>query len=522
MKKKDGVLITILVIFMLFLGFCGNSCMAANKPKSFSLVVSGAGLLNGDKDEMVKILKKNKLYSDNSIWTYTYDTEADGIAAGTTKAEYNKAIDTAYRGCTVNDTAYFFHSGHGMEGFNKGWGIMLKSAYGGLPFSWYKYDDLLEKLSGVNCKHMVIIIHACESGAVKEAYNKLPQRKKNKISLFWSSEANQLSYKNSAFAVSVYGQTLIQLLGYDGELYADTNSDGNVTIKELGDYVNSYIVQVSKYAKAPSQTPGYTSAKNLNTVIYSYNSSDDKNTTVKSSIKLNKSKATIYTCGNKTAQLKATVTGSSKKVTWKSSNKKIAVVSSKGKVTAKKAGTVTITVKANGKTAFCKVTVKKPSTKLNKSKATIYTTGNKTVQLKATVKGPSKQIKWKSSNKKIATVNSKGKVVAKKTGNVTVTAKANGITAKSTILVKDKKTKKKYTAAKIKKKVQAYVDKNLYKCIVGEEFKSNGTYCYVIRSYAGYSAANVLVGMVSVDPYTGVGIFEPNFGPKENLEIITI
>lgn len=142
--------------------------------------------------------------------------------------------------------------------------------------------------------------------------------------------------------------------------------------------------------------------------------------------------------------------------------------------------------------------------------------------LKATVKGPSKQIKWKSSNKKIATVNSKGKVVVKKTGNVTVTAKANGITAKSTILVKDKKTKKKYTAAKIKKKVQAYVDKNLYKCIVGEEFKSNGRYCYVIRSYAGYSAANVLVGMVSVDPYTGVGIFEPNFGPKENLEIITI
>lgn len=78
----------------------------------------------------------------------------------------------------------------------------------------------------------------------------------------------------------------------------------------------------------------------------------------KSSIKLNKSKATIYTSGNKTIQLKATVEGASKKVTWKSSNKKIATVNSKGKVTAKKAGVTNITAKANGKTAKCKVIVK--------------------------------------------------------------------------------------------------------------------------------------------------------------------
>lgn len=438
MRKKYAFLITILTICMLCFGLCESSYAISNKSKSFSLIVSGAGVGNGDKDEMEKILKKNKLFSDNSIWTYTYDTEAAGIAAGTTKAEYNKAIDTAYKGCTINDTAYFFHSGHGMEGINKGWGIMLKTAYGGMPFSWYKYDDLLEKLSSVSCKHMVVIIHACESGAVKEAYDKLPQSKKNKISLFWSSGANQLSYKNSAYNVSVYGQTLIQLLGYDGNLYADTNNDGDVTVKELGNYINSYIGEVSKYVGAPSQTPGYTSAKNSNTVIYSYNSGGNKNTTKKASIKLNKSKATIYTSGNKTVQLKATVIGTSKKVTWKSSNKKIATVSSKGKVTAKKAGTATITAKANGKTATCKVTVEKPSIKLNKSKATIYTSGNKTIQLKATVKGASKKTTWKSNDPKIATVNSSGKITAKKAGTVTIIAKANGVTAKCKITVKKK------------------------------------------------------------------------------------
>lgn len=438
MKKKSVFIITIFAICILCFSLSKTSYATTNKRKSFSLVVSGAGVGNGDKDEMVKILQKNKLYSDNSVWQFTYDTEAGGISAGTTKAAYNKAIDTAYKGCTINDTAYFFHSGHGMEGLNKGWGIMLKTAYGELPFSWYKYDDLLEKLSNVPCKHMVIIIHACESGAVKEAYDKLPQNKKNKISLFWSSGANQLSYKNDALNVSVYGQTLIQLLGYDGNLYADMDNDGNVTVKELGDYINSYIDEVSKYVGAPPQTPGYTSAPNLKTVIYSYNSGSGKNTSKKSSIKLNKRKATLYTPGSKIIQLKATVKGSSKKVMWKSSNKKIATVSSKGEVTAKKAGSVVITAEANGKTATCKVIVKSPSIKLNKTKVTIYTSGNKTVQLEATVKGPSKKVTWKASNKKIAIFNSTGKVTAKKAGTVTITAKANGKTAKCKVFVHKK------------------------------------------------------------------------------------
>lgn len=65
-----------------------------------------------------------------------------------------------------------------------------------------------------------------------------------------------------------------------------------------------------------------------------------KVTVKKPTIKLNKSKATIYTSG--TLELKATVKGSNSKVAWTSSNEKIAKVSSKGKVTAKKTGTVKI------------------------------------------------------------------------------------------------------------------------------------------------------------------------------------
>lgn len=459
MKKKNVFLITIFAICILCLSLSKTSYAATNKCKSFSLVVSGAGVGNGDKDEMIKIFQKNKLYSDNSVWQFTYDTEAGDISAGTTKASYNRAIDTAYKKCTANDTAYFFHSGHGMEGLNKGWGIMLKTAYGGSPFSWYKYDDLLEKLSSVSCKHMVVIIHACESGAVKEAYDKLSQSKKNKISLFWSSGVNEPSRKSDAFHVSVYGQTLIQLLGYDGKLYADTDNDGNVTVKELGDHINSYIKQVSEYVGARPQTPGYTSAKNLSTVIYSYNLNNNKNTT---SIELNKHKATIYKeCSVK---LVASVKGKKKNIKWKSSNSSIASISSTGKVTGKKAGKATISASANGVKATCKITVKNPTIKLTKTKATLNISGKKAIRLSAKVKGKSSKIVWKSSKPSVADVDAKGKVTAKEAGKTTISAKANGKTAKCTITVVKKKSSNPKMAT-----------------------PSNGKYLYYSTSYPDFS-----------------------------------
>ena len=86
-----------------------------------------------------------------------------------------------------------------------------------------------------------------------------------------------------------------------------------------------------------------------------------KITVLTPSIKLSKSKATVYT--KESLTLKATVKPSGTKVTWKSSDTKIAKVSSSGKVTGVKAGTATITasIKLGSKTykATCKITVKK-------------------------------------------------------------------------------------------------------------------------------------------------------------------
>ncbi len=104
------------------------------------------------------------------------------------------------------------------------------------------------------------------------------------------------------------------------------------------------------------------------------------------SIKLNKTSVTLSIPGTTTAQLKATVTGASKKVTWKSSNTSVATVSTSGKVTAKKAGTAIITATANGKSAKCTVTVKDSKTANAKAEYLKYLQRSEKVKVKFAIR----------------------------------------------------------------------------------------------------------------------------------------
>lgn len=166
------------------------------------------------------------------------------------------------------------------------------------------------------------------------------------------------------------------------------------------------------------------------------------------SVKLNKTKTTIYVGSSATLKLS---NASGKKV-WSSSNRSVATVTSNGKVVAKKAGKAVITVKHNKKKYKCEVTVKKPY--LNATSKTIYK--GKTYTLKIT---GTKAVSWKSSDKSIATVTSKGKVTAKKAGKVTITCKGkDGKSYKCKITVKNKKS-------------AALTADSVYKSIIGMKSK---------------------------------------------------
>lgn len=157
----------------------------------------------------------------------------------------------------------------------------------------------------------------------------------------------------------------------------------------------------------------------------------------KPSIALNKTSVTLYETGKNTTQLKASIQGQNKAVTFKSNNSNIAKISSTGIITAIKPGTTIVTAKANNVIATCKVIVKATSLKLNRSEAVIYTVNKHTFQIKPTTTGYSQAISYTSSNSKIATVNQTGKVTAKKAGSAIITISANGRTARCKIIVKN-------------------------------------------------------------------------------------
>ena len=111
------------------------------------------------------------------------------------------------------------------------------------------------------------------------------------------------------------------------------------------------------------------------------------------SLVLDKSSANVI-CG-KSLLLKATLKGSTSKITWKSSDTKVATVDMNGKVTAKMAGTVTITAAAAGKTATCTVTVLYKD--VTNTKDFWYAPTNY-LTAKGVVKGYDKQTKFKPAN----------------------------------------------------------------------------------------------------------------------------
>lgn len=196
---------------------------------------------------------------------------------------------------------------------------------------------------------------------------------------------------------------------------------------------NANIAKVDKFGKVTAIRKGNTKVR----VRIASFSKLCTVTVVDSSIKLNKRDATLYHGGTSVnaVQLKATVKGASKDITWESSDPGIAVVDANGKVTSVSAGTAIITATANGKSASCPITVKESRISLNMDSLQVSTKGTgSSIKVTPTIIGSKKNVKWETSDKTVATV-SGGKVTGKKTGTATITATANGVSASCNVKV---------------------------------------------------------------------------------------
>jgi len=249
----------------------------------------------------------------------------------------------------------------------------------------------------------------------------------NKLALTFTGNG-----KAETLVATVQGTTQAVTWTSSNTAVATVSSTGVVTSRAAGtavitarveDVAASCTVTVNAAWQAPIPTPPSTPAP----------PSTPTPAPAKASIKLNRSKATIYTKRQTKVTLQATVTGSSKAVTWRTSNKKVATVNNKGVVTAKKKGTATITATANGVSVTCRVTVRNPSVKVQKTRVTLRR--GKRATIKATAL-PSGKITYKTNNKSVATVSKKGVIRARRKGTAKITVRANGVKRTVTVKVK--------------------------------------------------------------------------------------
>lgn len=337
-------------------------------------------ILNSDGSNYLAVITMNS--SSNVLCGFTNDS-----------SKLNKCISSVKSSGGSNMNAALQRAGKLMEKIKSGSNVMkniilcsdglpktgsvqVSGRYKAADHSYYKYANAAYK-TDVSLKNKNYFIYALgffhNSDSKDLKFGKKLMKdlaSKNKYYVVMNSKDIDNVFKNVANRITKTTITKKSLTLYVGETYKLGVQVNGITKKASWKSSKLAVASVDSSGKVTAKKSGKTTVtgtfngKSVSckvTVKKKKAAAKPKNPTIRKSIRLNRSAATVYL--RKTLQLKATVSGPSKKVKWKSSNPKIATVNRNGKVTGKKTGTVRIAATANGIKAVCvvKVEIKHPT-----------------------------------------------------------------------------------------------------------------------------------------------------------------
>lgn len=158
-----------------------------------------------------------------------------------------KVLKSQFGKATEKDEIIFAYSGHGFDG-----GISCYDSDGRGNTKLLYCSEIQEILRKSKAKRKVMFINSCHSGSFSKKYGNTPQSKsyRNKnidVMLYLSSRANESSWEMSTMNNSFFFHYLLKGLG--GE--ADANNDRKVTARELFNYVNQQVINITDGIQHP-------------------------------------------------------------------------------------------------------------------------------------------------------------------------------------------------------------------------------------------------------------------------------
>lgn len=151
-----------------------------------------------------------------------------------------KVLKSQFAKSGPNDEIIFAYSGHGFDG-----GISCYDVKEPGQTNVVFCSEIQEILRKCKARRKIMFINSCHSGSFSKKYGNDPRSNykssNSNVMLYLSSRANESSWCNSLMDMSYYYEALMEAL--NGK--ADKNGDKKVTARELFNYVNAAVINMS-------------------------------------------------------------------------------------------------------------------------------------------------------------------------------------------------------------------------------------------------------------------------------------